>query len=183
MKKISRFICKWWLIALLSFKKWQINYEIIYSSKTTLIGSHYLTYDIHQMRHNWLVKCLFLDQCHIVHLIYLFDKNMYSLESCGILVAIWKLMVIIQWCNNVVVIQSQVSVITIIVRKMLVHVSFFLLQLFYTTKISLQNLALSEKKGSRTLESSTLVFHENFIRGYKFLSKISKIRRQFCGTK
>ena len=77
----------------------------------------------------------------------LFVWQEHSLESCGILVAIhWETDGDIQCCNNVVVIQSQVSVISVIVRKMLIHVSFFLLQLFYTTKISLQNLGLSEKK-------------------------------------
>ena len=126
------------------------------------------------MRHNPLVKWLFSDQCLFVRLIYLFDKNIVQNLVVFWQLSIGKQMVIIQCCNNVVVIQSQVSVISVIVRKMLIHVSFFLLQLFYTTKISLQNLGLSGKKGSRTIESSTLVFHENFVRGYKFLSKISK---------
>ena len=105
---------------------------------------HYLIYDIHQMWHNqlvkrqlsffffffgWEVKRLL---CHFVHLVYVFWQELIS-ESCSGLLAIWKLMVIIQ---------SQVSVITYrysitsqcfylpLETCMLKHVSFFLLQLF-----------------------------------------------------
>ena len=134
------------------------------------------------MRHNPLVKWLFSDQCLFVRLIYLFDKNIVQNLVVFWQLSIGKQMVIIQCCNNVVVIQSQVSVISVIVRKMLIHVSFFLLQLFYTTKISLQNLGLSEKKVLEPQNLPPSCFMKISFVDISFSLKFPK-RRQYFGTK